>query len=98
MSTPPPPALRSLYYQGGEDPVRFLPIEDVSAETGESTSFPHLKELRNGDLAASAIKQVASGRFGVTPEYLVSAEQVRACRYERKSCQLLSCSGLTRPL
>lgn len=40
-----------------------------------STSFPHLKELKNGDLAASAIKQVASGRFGVTPEYLVSAKQ-----------------------
>eukprot|EP00903_Cladosiphon_okamuranus_P012610 g11799.t1 len=62
--------------EGGEDPIRFRPIEDVSAENGESTSFPHLKELRNGDLAASAIKQVASGRFGVTPEYLVSAEQI----------------------
>lgn len=57
--------------------MRFLPIEDVSAESGESTSFPHLKELKNGDLAASAIKQVASGRFGVTPEYLVSAKQAR---------------------
>lgn len=34
--------------------------------------------LRNGDLAASAIKQVASGRFGVTPEYLVSAQQASA--------------------
>lgn len=55
--------------------MRFKTIEDVSAESGESASFPHLKELRNGDLAASAIKQVASGRFGVTPEYLVSAEQ-----------------------
>lgn len=64
--------------QGGEDPVRFRPIEDVSSENGESASFPHLKELKNGDLAASAIKQVASGRFGVTPEYLVSAKQVCA--------------------
>ncbi|CAM9991136.1 unnamed protein product, partial [Scytosiphon promiscuus] len=61
--------------EGGEDPVRFLPIEDVSDDNGESASFPHLKELKNGDLAASAIKQVASGRFGVTPEYLVSAKQ-----------------------
>lgn len=57
--------------------MRFRPIEDVSDESGESTSFPHLKELKNGDLAASAIKQVASGRFGVTPEYLVSAKQAR---------------------
>lgn len=60
--------------------MRFLPIDDVSADSGESTSFPHLKELKNGDLAASAIKQVASGRFGVTPEYLVSAKQARTPR------------------
>lgn len=55
--------------------MRFKPMEDVSPESGLSPSFPHLKGLRNGDLAASAIKQVASGRFGVTPEYLMSAEQ-----------------------
>ncbi|MFQ5846566.1 MAG: glutamate synthase large subunit [Candidatus Methylomirabilales bacterium] len=30
----------------------------------------------NGDSANSKIKQVASGRFGVTPEYLVRAEQL----------------------
>lgn len=64
--------------------MRFVPIEDVSPESGESESFPHLKELKNGDLAASAIKQVASGRFGVTPEYLVSAKQVR--RQEEDVC------------
>ncbi|CAN0494152.1 unnamed protein product, partial [Discosporangium mesarthrocarpum] len=62
--------------KGGEDPVRFLPINDVSEESGHSPSFPHLKGLKKGDLATSAIKQVASGRFGVTPEYLVSAKQV----------------------
>lgn len=61
--------------QGGEDPVRSVPIEDVSEESGVSASFPHLKGLRNGDVANSAIKQIASGRFGVTPEYLVSAKQ-----------------------
>ena len=33
-------------------------------------------ELANGDSAAHKIKQVASGRFGVTPEYLVRAEQL----------------------
>jgi glutamate synthase (ferredoxin) len=30
----------------------------------------------NGDLASSKIKQVASGRFGVTPGYLVSGDQL----------------------
>ncbi|WP_105615150.1 glutamate synthase large subunit [Vallitalea okinawensis] len=31
----------------------------------------------NGDLRRSAIKQVASGRFGVTTEYLVNAEELQ---------------------
>ncbi|MBX7099649.1 MAG: glutamate synthase large subunit [Myxococcaceae bacterium] len=31
----------------------------------------------NGDLRRSAIKQVASGRFGVTTEYLVSADELQ---------------------
>ncbi len=31
----------------------------------------------NGDLRRSAIKQVASGRFGVTTEYLVNAEEIQ---------------------
>jgi glutamate synthase (ferredoxin) len=31
----------------------------------------------NGDFRASAIKQVASGRFGVTSEYLVSAQELQ---------------------
>src|SRR4029079_12372454 len=31
----------------------------------------------NGDLRRSAIKQVASGRFGVTAEYLVNADQLQ---------------------
>lgn len=61
--------------------MRFLPIHDVATESGESVSFPHLKELRNGDIANSAIKQVASGRFGVTPEYLVSSKQVTPVGY-----------------
>jgi glutamate synthase (NADPH/NADH) large chain len=44
--------------EGGEDPVRFLP-------------------LPNGDSKKSAIKQVASGRFGVTIEYLANAEEIQ---------------------
>jgi glutamate synthase domain-containing protein 3 len=34
-------------------------------------------ELREGDMLKSKIKQVASGRFGVTAEYLASAEQIQ---------------------
>lgn len=61
--------------EGGEDPVRYLPINDVN-ENGISATFPHLKGLKNGDTANSAIKQIASGRFGVTPSYLVSSNQL----------------------
>jgi glutamate synthase (ferredoxin) len=61
--------------EGGEDPVRFKILDDVD-ETGHSALLPHLKGLRNGDTASSAIKQVASGRFGVTPEYLMNAKQL----------------------
>jgi glutamate synthase (ferredoxin) len=61
--------------EGGEDPVRYTVLDDVD-EFGHSPTLPHLKGLRNGDQAYSAIKQVASGRFGVTPEYLVNAKQI----------------------
>lgn len=61
--------------EGGEDPNRFSPIQDVD-ETGLSISFPHLKGLKQNDTAISAIKQIASGRFGVTPEYLINARQL----------------------
>ncbi|MBD1851251.1 glutamate synthase large subunit [Leptolyngbya sp. FACHB-711] len=61
--------------EGGEDPVRFKVLNDVD-ENGKSAAFSHLKGLRNGDTASSAIKQVASGRFGVTPEYLMSGRQL----------------------
>ncbi len=61
--------------EGGEDPVRFTVLDDVDA-SGHSPTLAHLKGLRNGDTASSAIKQVASGRFGVTPQYLMSAKQI----------------------
>jgi len=60
--------------EGGEDPVRWRPLSDVV--DGYSSTFPHLKGLRNSDTATSAIKQVASGRFGVTPTFLVNADQL----------------------
>ncbi|MBD2567727.1 glutamate synthase large subunit [Anabaena lutea] len=61
--------------EGGEDPVRYKVLNDVDS-SGHSPTLPHLNGLRNGDTAASAIKQVASGRFGVTPGYLASAKQI----------------------
>nr|YP_010330199.1 ferredoxin-dependent glutamate synthase [Porphyridium aerugineum]UNJ17915.1 ferredoxin-dependent glutamate synthase [Porphyridium aerugineum] len=61
--------------EGGEDSKRFLEISNIDAE-GQSSSFPYLKGLKPGDTANSAIKQIASGRFGVTPEYLVNAKQL----------------------
>ncbi|KAJ6823300.1 ferredoxin-dependent glutamate synthase, chloroplastic-like [Iris pallida] len=60
--------------EGGEDPVRWRPLTDVV--DGYSPTLPHLKGLQNGDTATSAIKQVASGRFGVTPTFLVNADQL----------------------
>ncbi|GAP97815.1 glutamate synthase large subunit [Leptolyngbya sp. NIES-2104] len=65
---------RSNSGEGGEDPVRYKVLDRV--EGGISPLLPHLKGLKVGDTANSAIKQVASGRFGVTPEYLMSAKQI----------------------
>ena len=61
--------------EGGEDTIRGFDLEDVD-ENGRSQTFPHLAGLKNGDSANSYIHQVASGRFGVTPEFLVTAKQV----------------------
>ncbi|HEV2424931.1 MAG TPA: glutamate synthase large subunit [Terriglobia bacterium] len=47
------------------------------SNTGEGGEDPDVYlELVNGESAAHKIKQVASGRFGVTPEYLVRAEEL----------------------
>ncbi|MFN7900681.1 MAG: glutamate synthase large subunit [Synechococcaceae cyanobacterium] len=61
--------------EGGEDPARFHRLTDVDGD-GRSATLPTIRGLRNGDSACSAIKQVASGRFGVTPEYLRSGSQL----------------------
>ena len=60
--------------EGGEDPKRFENITDATAD-GKSETFPYLRGMENGDVASSAIKQVASGRFGVTTSFLMSANQ-----------------------
>ena len=61
--------------EGGEDIGRFSSILDITS-AGLSKSFPHLKGLKKNDIANSAIKQIASGRFGVTPYYLINAKQL----------------------
>ncbi|HEY9711905.1 MAG TPA: glutamate synthase-related protein, partial [Chroococcales cyanobacterium] len=45
-------------------------------EDGTSPEFPGLSGLLPGDKASSSVRQVASARFGVTPEYLVTSEQL----------------------
>jgi glutamate synthase (NADPH/NADH) large chain len=46
-----------------------------TGEGGEETD--RFKPLPNGDSMRSAIKQVASGRFGVTTEYLVNSDMMQ---------------------
>ena len=57
--------------EGGEDPRRFRRYARDMPELGLGGWYP-----RAGDDGNSAIKQVASGRFGVTAEYLVSAREI----------------------
>ncbi|HEX5372671.1 MAG TPA: glutamate synthase-related protein [Aquabacterium sp.] len=71
--------------EGGEDERRYrqelkgIPIKQgtkvsdvIGAEVVEVDY-----EMKEGDSLRSKIKQVASGRFGVTTEYLVSADQIQ---------------------
>ena len=49
----------------------------AKSDSGEGGEDPaRYKPRRNGDNAASAIKQVASGRFGVTAEYLNNCREL----------------------
>jgi glutamate synthase (NADPH/NADH) large chain len=50
----------------------------AKSNTGEGGEDPQrYQPLPNGDSKRSAIKQVASGRFGVTSEYLVNADEIQ---------------------
>jgi glutamate synthase (NADPH/NADH) large chain len=71
--------------EGGEDPARYrqelrgIPIRagtKVSEIIGSKVIEADYT-LSEGDSLRSKIKQVASGRFGVTTEYLVSADQIQ---------------------
>ncbi|MFZ2651491.1 MAG: glutamate synthase-related protein [Burkholderiaceae bacterium] len=71
--------------EGGEDPARYrnelkgIPItagtrlSDVLGPGVVAADYA----LQQGDSLRSKIKQVASGRFGVTTQYLVSADQLQ---------------------
>ena len=49
-----------------------------ATNTGEGGEEPdRFKPMKNGDSMRSRIKQVASGRFGVTAEYLVNADDIQ---------------------
>jgi glutamate synthase (NADPH/NADH) large chain len=70
---------RSNTGEGGEDPARFKPVKGgqmVSEIIGHGR-IERDYQLKEGDSLRSAIKQVASGRFGVTVEYLVNADQIQ---------------------
>ena len=71
--------------EGGEDPARYrqelkgIPIkvgESLKSVIGDSQIEVDMP-LQAGDSLRSKIKQVASGRFGVTAEYLSSADQIQ---------------------
>lgn len=48
------------------------------SNTGEGGEDPaRFEPMENGDSKRSAIKQVASGRFGVTTQYLVNADEIQ---------------------
>jgi glutamate synthase (NADPH/NADH) large chain len=71
--------------EGGEDPARYrnelkgIPIRqgqtmaDIIGKDVVEVDIP----MNAGDSLRSRIKQVASGRFGVTAEYLSSADQIQ---------------------
>ncbi len=65
--------------EGGEDPKRFIPLakDSTMAAVIGSSLIERDIPLKAGDSLRSRIKQVASGRFGVTAEYLASADQIQ---------------------
>jgi glutamate synthase (NADPH/NADH) large chain len=71
--------------EGGEDVNRYrnelkgIPIKQgatLASEIGHDVIAVDIP-LQEGDSLRSRIKQVASGRFGVSAEYLVSADQIQ---------------------
>ena len=71
--------------EGGEDPNRYMnELRGIPIKKGETLASVIGKHrvmadipLAEGDSLRSKIKQVASGRFGVTAQYLSSADQIQ---------------------
>ncbi|MBK8073250.1 MAG: glutamate synthase subunit alpha [Ramlibacter sp.] len=71
--------------EGGEDPARYRQeLKGIPITQGQTLADVVGKDviesdyaLEAGDSLRSRIKQVASGRFGVTAEYLSSADQIQ---------------------
>jgi len=71
--------------EGGEDPARYRnELKGIQIVDGTKVSdvigakvIESDYAMKAGDSLRSKIKQVASGRFGVTTEYLVSADQIQ---------------------
>ena len=70
--------------EGGEDETRYRnELRGIPIKNGDTLQSIIGKEvvsdipLKDGDSLRSKIKQVASGRFGVTAEYLASADQIQ---------------------
>jgi glutamate synthase domain-containing protein 2/glutamate synthase domain-containing protein 1/glutamate synthase domain-containing protein 3 len=70
---------RSNTGEGGEDRKRYAPIgpgESLQSRLGKDRVEVEIP-LKPGDSLNSKIKQVASGRFGVTAEYLANAQMLQ---------------------
>ncbi len=70
---------RSNTGEGGEDRKRYAPIaagESLQSRLGKDRVEVDVP-LKAGDSLNSKIKQVASGRFGVTAEYLANAQMLQ---------------------
>ncbi|PTU31265.1 glutamate synthase-related protein [Stenotrophobium rhamnosiphilum] len=71
--------------EGGEDPARYRnELKGIAIKTGDTIASVIGADqveanipLQDGDSLRSRIKQVAAGRFGVTTEYLNSADQIQ---------------------
>jgi glutamate synthase (NADPH/NADH) large chain len=71
--------------EGGEDNKRYRnELKGIAIKNGETLAsilgddvIEANIPLSDGDSLRSKIKQVASGRFGVTAEYLISADQIQ---------------------
>ncbi|MBK0394659.1 glutamate synthase-related protein [Ramlibacter algicola] len=71
--------------EGGEDPARYRQeLKGIPIKQGQTMAQIIGKDvvevdipLADNDSLRSRIKQVASGRFGVTAEYLASADQIQ---------------------